>query len=48
MEMQKRSMEHMVVNCRNRIEELEKIFGVVEEKGSRNSSVRSVKTNNFF
>jgi hypothetical protein len=45
--MEKRTMEHMLLNSRNKIERLEKIFGIQEEPTPKSSMV-STRTNNFF
>ena len=44
---QKRTMEHMILNSKNKIQRLEKIFGIHEESAPKNSPF-STKTNNFF
>ena len=51
--MQKRQMEHMMVNCRNRVEDLEAVIGVrrcekEEEKDESDSGKRSGTLTNLM
>ena len=41
-------MEHMILNSKNKIERLEKIFGICDEPAPKTNSTFSTKTNNFF